>query len=213
MEAGSPCSHVTYLLTDLDRGRGFTSPVRGRASGFISPNLERWGWGERLFSENLGDLQEGEWQSGWRSSPRPGCHIHRQTDFLSCRHSTLPGWRINQLPANTCFPRKTGLSLFCNVPPKHRCLGQVQDQCAVFGATHGWGAGPGAPVCRAASLLLAERLPCPRSGFLASRRENQLKLSHDWLCYLAPEIVREMTPGKDEDQLPFSKAADVYAFG
>ncbi|XP_023575616.1 kinase suppressor of Ras 1, partial [Octodon degus] len=31
------------------------------------------------------------------------------------------------------------------------------------------------------------------------RRENQLKLSHDWLCYLAPEIVREMTPGKDED--------------
>ncbi|KAM5215621.1 kinase suppressor of Ras 1 isoform 1-T1 [Hipposideros larvatus] len=45
------------------------------------------------------------------------------------------------------------------------------------------------------------------------RRENQLKLSHDWLCYLAPEIVREMTPGKDEDHLPFSKAADVYAFG
>ncbi|XP_037665442.1 kinase suppressor of Ras 1 isoform X5 [Choloepus didactylus] len=45
------------------------------------------------------------------------------------------------------------------------------------------------------------------------RRENQLKLSHDWLCYLAPEIVREMAPGKDEDQLPFSKAADVYAFG
>ncbi|XP_059525431.1 kinase suppressor of Ras 1 isoform X9 [Myotis daubentonii] len=45
------------------------------------------------------------------------------------------------------------------------------------------------------------------------RRENQLKLSHDWLCYLAPEIVREMTPGKEEDQLPFSKAADVYAFG
>ncbi|CAH6785820.1 Ksr1 [Phodopus roborovskii] len=45
------------------------------------------------------------------------------------------------------------------------------------------------------------------------RRENQLKLSHDWLCYLAPEIVREMAPGRDEDQLPFSKAADVYAFG
>ncbi|XP_028937788.1 kinase suppressor of Ras 1 isoform X7 [Ornithorhynchus anatinus] len=45
------------------------------------------------------------------------------------------------------------------------------------------------------------------------RRENQLKLPHDWLCYLAPEIVREMTPGKDEDKLPFSKAADVYAFG
>ncbi|XP_048222752.1 kinase suppressor of Ras 1 isoform X2 [Perognathus longimembris pacificus] len=49
--------------------------------------------------------------------------------------------------------------------------------------------------------------------FREERRENQLKLSHDWLCYLAPEIVREMTPGKDEDQLPFSKAADIYAFG
>ncbi|CAJ0957751.1 unnamed protein product [Ranitomeya imitator] len=45
------------------------------------------------------------------------------------------------------------------------------------------------------------------------RRENELKLSHDWLCFLAPEIVREMAPGKDEDKLPFSKAADVYAFG
>ncbi|XP_039197301.1 kinase suppressor of Ras 1 isoform X2 [Crotalus tigris] len=45
------------------------------------------------------------------------------------------------------------------------------------------------------------------------RRENELKLPHDWLCYLAPEIVREMAPGKGEDKLPFSKAADVYAFG
>ncbi|XP_069827227.1 kinase suppressor of Ras 1 isoform X2 [Dendropsophus ebraccatus] len=45
------------------------------------------------------------------------------------------------------------------------------------------------------------------------RRENELKLSHDWLCFLAPEIVREVAPGKDEDKLPFSKAADVYAFG
>ncbi|XP_042298731.1 kinase suppressor of Ras 1 isoform X6 [Sceloporus undulatus] len=45
------------------------------------------------------------------------------------------------------------------------------------------------------------------------RRENELKLPHDWLCYLAPEIVREMAPGKDEDKLPFSKVADVYAFG
>ncbi|NXA04768.1 KSR1 Kinase, partial [Sapayoa aenigma] len=45
------------------------------------------------------------------------------------------------------------------------------------------------------------------------RREHELKLPHDWLCYLAPEIVREMAPGKDEDKLPFSKAADIYAFG
>ena len=65
---------------------------------------------------------------------------------------------------------------------------------------------------QAGPFAAAERL-CPCPGFSASRRENQLKLSHDWLCYLAPEIVREMTPGKDEDQLPFSKAADIYAFG
>ncbi|CAH2222966.1 kinase suppressor of Ras 1 isoform X2 [Pelobates cultripes] len=45
------------------------------------------------------------------------------------------------------------------------------------------------------------------------RRENELKLNHDWLCYLAPEIVREMAPGNNEDKLPFSKAADIYAFG
>lgn len=77
-------------------------------------------------------------------------------------------------------------------------------QCC-FCTGPGWSAGPKADLFAA----------CWRACVLAptSRRENQLKLSHDWLCYLAPEIVREMTPGKDEDQLPFSKAADVYAFG
>ncbi|XP_043910580.1 kinase suppressor of Ras 1 isoform X3 [Protopterus annectens] len=45
------------------------------------------------------------------------------------------------------------------------------------------------------------------------RRENELRLPRGWLSYLAPEIVREMSPGRDEDKLPFSKAADVYAFG
>ncbi|KAI1903669.1 hypothetical protein AGOR_G00029580 [Albula goreensis] len=45
------------------------------------------------------------------------------------------------------------------------------------------------------------------------RRENELKLPHGWICYLAPEIVRRMRPGNDEDRLPFSNAADVYAFG
>ncbi|XP_035391592.1 kinase suppressor of Ras 1 isoform X5 [Electrophorus electricus] len=45
------------------------------------------------------------------------------------------------------------------------------------------------------------------------RRENELKLPHGWICYLAPEIVRKMSPGNSEDQLPFSNAADVYAFG
>ncbi|XP_034034659.1 kinase suppressor of Ras 1 isoform X2 [Thalassophryne amazonica] len=45
------------------------------------------------------------------------------------------------------------------------------------------------------------------------RRENKLKLPHGWICYLAPEIVRKMSPGSNEDRLPFSNAADVYAFG
>ncbi|XP_037543991.1 kinase suppressor of Ras 1 [Nematolebias whitei] len=45
------------------------------------------------------------------------------------------------------------------------------------------------------------------------RRENKLKLPHGWICYLAPEIVRKMSPGNNEDRLPFSTAADVYAFG
>uniref|UniRef100_A0A3Q2DPH7 non-specific serine/threonine protein kinase n=1 Tax=Cyprinodon variegatus TaxID=28743 RepID=A0A3Q2DPH7_CYPVA len=45
------------------------------------------------------------------------------------------------------------------------------------------------------------------------RRENKLRLPHGWICYLAPEIVRKMSPGNNEDRLPFSTAADVYAFG
>ncbi|MEQ2202482.1 hypothetical protein XENOCAPTIV_002783, partial [Xenoophorus captivus] len=45
------------------------------------------------------------------------------------------------------------------------------------------------------------------------QRENKLRLPHGWICYLAPEIVCKMSPGNNEDRLPFSTAADVYAFG
>uniref|UniRef100_A0A9J7ZF37 non-specific serine/threonine protein kinase n=1 Tax=Cyprinus carpio carpio TaxID=630221 RepID=A0A9J7ZF37_CYPCA len=45
------------------------------------------------------------------------------------------------------------------------------------------------------------------------RRENELKLPRGWIYYLAPEVVQKMGPGNQEDCLPFSKAADVYAFG
>ncbi|XP_037631164.1 kinase suppressor of Ras 1-like isoform X1 [Sebastes umbrosus] len=45
------------------------------------------------------------------------------------------------------------------------------------------------------------------------RRKNVVRLPHGWINYLAPEIVRKMSPEVEEDQLPFSKAADVYAFG
>lgn len=47
----------------------------------------------------------------------------------------------------------------------------------------------------------------------AFRRKNVLRIPHGWIHYLAPEIVKKMSPELDEDQLPFSKAADVYAFG
>ncbi|XP_029699981.1 kinase suppressor of Ras 1-like [Takifugu rubripes] len=45
------------------------------------------------------------------------------------------------------------------------------------------------------------------------RRKNVLRIPRGWLYYLAPEIVRQMSPEVEEDQLPFSRAADVYAFG
>lgn len=45
------------------------------------------------------------------------------------------------------------------------------------------------------------------------RRKNELRIPRGWIYYLAPEIVRKMSPEVDEDQLAFSKAADVYAFG
>ncbi|XP_030632777.1 kinase suppressor of Ras 1-like [Chanos chanos] len=45
------------------------------------------------------------------------------------------------------------------------------------------------------------------------RRENELRIPHGWIYYLAPEIVQRMAPGTGEDRLPFSYAADVYAFG
>ncbi|KAM9853281.1 kinase suppressor of Ras 1-like [Aulostomus maculatus] len=45
------------------------------------------------------------------------------------------------------------------------------------------------------------------------RRKNMLRIPQGWIYYLSPEIVQKMSPVVDEDQLPFSKAADIYAFG
>lgn len=45
------------------------------------------------------------------------------------------------------------------------------------------------------------------------RRKNVLRIPQGWIYYLAPEIVQKISPEVDEDQLPFSNAADVYAFG
>ncbi|KAB5528692.1 hypothetical protein PHYPO_G00143130 [Pangasianodon hypophthalmus] len=53
------------------------------------------------------------------------------------------------------------------------------------------------------------------SGVLqaGSRREDKLRIPSGWLCHLAPEIVRQLSPETAEDQLPFSKQSDVFAFG
>ncbi|KAM4627453.1 kinase suppressor of Ras 1-like isoform 2-T2 [Polymixia lowei] len=51
------------------------------------------------------------------------------------------------------------------------------------------------------------------SGVVQEGRENKLRLPQGWIYYLAPEIVQRMGPENDQDQLPFSTAADVYAFG
>lgn len=45
------------------------------------------------------------------------------------------------------------------------------------------------------------------------RRENKLRIQNGWLCHLAPEIIRQLSPDTEEDKLPFSKHSDVFALG
>lgn len=47
------------------------------------------------------------------------------------------------------------------------------------------------------------------------RKGNGLNIPPGWLCYLAPEIVRRLRPqqNRDQEELPFTTASDVYAFG
>lgn len=43
---------------------------------------------------------------------------------------------------------------------------------------------------------------------------NGLHIPNNWLCYLAPELIRGLKrTGNMHDELQFSKASDVYAFG
>ncbi|KAM9259742.1 kinase suppressor of Ras 2 [Cariama cristata] len=52
------------------------------------------------------------------------------------------------------------------------------------------------------------------SGVLqAGRRGNKLRIQNGWLCHLAPEIIRQLSPDTEEDKLPFSKHSDVFALG
>lgn len=48
-----------------------------------------------------------------------------------------------------------------------------------------------------------------------NRKGDGLSIPPGWLCYLAPEIVRSLRARQkhDEEELPFTKASDVYAFG
>lgn len=44
--------------------------------------------------------------------------------------------------------------------------------------------------------------------------EHGLGIARDWLCYLAPELIRGLKPCRSSDEdLPFTKGSDVYAFG
>ncbi|KAJ9598886.1 hypothetical protein L9F63_026580, partial [Diploptera punctata] len=48
-----------------------------------------------------------------------------------------------------------------------------------------------------------------------NRKGDGLSIPPGWLCYLAPEIIRSLRVRQkhDEEELPFTKASDVYAFG
>lgn len=47
----------------------------------------------------------------------------------------------------------------------------------------------------------------------SSRRDDKLRIQNGWLCHLAPEIIRQLSPDTEEDKLPFSKHSDVFALG
>nr|UER86412.1 female-specific Ras 2 kinase suppressor [Lepeophtheirus salmonis salmonis] len=44
-------------------------------------------------------------------------------------------------------------------------------------------------------------------------RQDYMSIPEGWLCYLAPEIMKNLRVQPDEGDLPFNKASDVYAFG
>lgn len=47
------------------------------------------------------------------------------------------------------------------------------------------------------------------------RKGEWLTIPKGWLCYLAPEVIRSLKAGsrQENDNLPFSRASDIYAFG
>uniref|UniRef100_A0A8C2CW67 Kinase suppressor of ras 2 n=1 Tax=Cyprinus carpio TaxID=7962 RepID=A0A8C2CW67_CYPCA len=51
------------------------------------------------------------------------------------------------------------------------------------------------------------------TGMIFYRRKDKLRIPSGWLCHLAPELIRQLSPETAENQLPFSKQSDVFAFG
>nr|CAD7428221.1 unnamed protein product [Timema monikensis] len=54
-----------------------------------------------------------------------------------------------------------------------------------------------------------------RNGNKIVKKGNGLSIPPGWLCYLSPEIIRSLRARQkhDEEELPFTKSSDVYAFG
>lgn len=49
---------------------------------------------------------------------------------------------------------------------------------------------------------------------LQYKEEQGLGIPNGWLCYLAPELMQVLQPTRPaKDNMPFSKASDIYAFG
>ncbi|GFY68067.1 kinase suppressor of Ras 2 [Trichonephila inaurata madagascariensis] len=48
-----------------------------------------------------------------------------------------------------------------------------------------------------------------------NRKGEWLTIPKGWLCYLAPEVIRSLKAGSEQenDNLPFTRASDIYAFG
>jgi kinase suppressor of Ras 2 len=48
-----------------------------------------------------------------------------------------------------------------------------------------------------------------------NRKGDWLTIPKGWLCYLAPEMIRclRINSQQENEELPFSTATDVYAFG
>jgi kinase suppressor of Ras 2 len=48
----------------------------------------------------------------------------------------------------------------------------------------------------------------------SNNSHDYLTIPRGWLCYLSPEMIQALRPGdQDNDDLPFSTASDVFAFG